>query len=86
MASQRCLLLIVEWGVLLRFVDAKGNDHMEKHAPYNNEMSAKLDLRGGRRCAGVSACKCKAQSCRYDLVQHHHNVLQENSCTASCPI
>ncbi len=46
--SRNYLLLTVEWGVLLHFVDAKGNDHMEQHAPYNNEKLTTLELPG--RC------------------------------------
>ncbi len=55
--SRSYLLLTVEWGVLLHFVDAKGNDHMEQHAPYNNEKLTTLELPGRCQCAGVSACK-----------------------------
>jgi hypothetical protein len=89
MESQSCQLLIVQCGVLLRFVNAESNDRMEEHAPMNNEEMPTLGFREGSSCWDVClqvkglelACICSS-----DQAQHHHNVLQEDSCIASCLI
>ena len=57
MESQSCQLLIVQCGVLLRFVNAEGNDRMEDHAPMNNEELPTLGFRERGHRAGMSACK-----------------------------